>query len=626
MSRIRSDDEFGANAVDAVLRRHGARREALVQILREVQAQTRWLPREVIARVAAGVGLTPGIVEGVAGFYRFFHLQPVGRYHFMWSDNVTDRMHGSRALARELGRLLDLPAPLPAASRRARWHAAGPPAARADALATIAFGSCIGLGDQGPALLVNQHQVLTRMDDTRVVALADLVRARVPVVDWPADWQRVDDNVRRADALLAAQPMRGEGVRATLARGAAATLDELAASRLRGRGGAGFASADKWRLCLQAPVPPGGARVVVCNADEGEPGTFKDRVLLQRQPDTVFEGMTIAARVLGARRGLVYLRGEYRHLLESLLAVLERRRAAGLLGARVLGVEGFDFEIDIHVGAGAYVCGEESSLIESLEGKRGTPRIRPPFPVEQGYLGQPTIVNNVETFCAAAQVAVRGGAWWAAIGTPHSSGTKLHSVSGDCERPGVYEYPFGVTIEQILHDCGANTPTRPTQAVQVGGASGVCLAAHEFGRRIGFEDVPTAGAFMVFGASRDMFVTARSFAHFFAHESCGFCTPCRVGTELVVRRMDKLAAGHGSLFDERELRELQELLHGTTHCGLGATATNALRDTMLRFRPAYERRVQSPTFTPGFDLDAELAAARRVTGRDDAGAHLAWQE
>ena len=626
MSRIRSDDEFGANAVDAVLRRHGARREALVQILREVQAQTRWLPREVIARVAAGVGLTPGIVEGVAGFYRFFHLQPVGRYHFMWSDNVTDRMHGSRALARELGRLLDLPAPLPAASRRARWHAAGPPAARADALATIAFGSCIGLGDQGPALLVNQHQVLTRMDDTRVVALADLVRARVPVVDWPADWQRVDDNVRRADALLAAQPMRGEGVRATLARGAAATLDELAASRLRGRGGAGFASADKWRLCLQAPVPPGGARVVVCNADEGEPGTFKDRVLLQRQPDTVFEGMTIAARVLGARRGLVYLRGEYRHLLESLLAVLERRRAAGLLGARVLGVEGFDFEIDIHVGAGAYVCGEESSLIESLEGKRGTPRIRPPFPVEQGYLGQPTIVNNVETFCAAAQVAVRGGAWWAAIGTPHSSGTKLHSVSGDCERPGVYEYPFGVTIEQILHDCGANTPTRPTQAVQVGGASGVCLAAHEFGRRIGFEDVPTAGAFMVFDASRDMFVTARSFAHFFADESCGFCTPCRVGTELVVRRMDKLAAGHGSLFDEGELHELQELLHGSTHCGLGATATNVLRDTMLRFRPAYERRVQSPTFTPGFDLDAELAAARRVTGRDDAGAHLAWQE
>ncbi len=598
--------EPGPAAVEAALRRHGARREALVQILREVQAETGWLSREIVARIADGVGLTPAIVEGVASFYRFFHLHPVGRYHFLWSDNVTDRMLGSRMLARELCRLLGVERGV----------------SRADTLASVDFTSCIGLGDQGPALLVNQHQVLTRMDDQRVVELADLVRARVPVADWPAEWQRVDDQVRRADVLLEAAPMRGEALRATLARGAAATLEELAGSRLRGRGGAGFATATKWRLCLQAPVPAGGSRVVVCNADEGEPGTFKDRVLLTRQADAVFEGMTVAARVLGARQGFIYLRGEYRHLLESLQAALARRRSEGLLGTRILGVEGFDFDIAIHLGAGAYVCGEESSLIESLEGKRGTPRIRPPFPVEQGYLGQPTIVNNVETFCAAARIARQGGEWWAGIGTAQSSGTKLHSVSGDCERPGVYEYPFGVKIEQILHDCGAITATRSAQAVQVGGPSGVCLAAHEFGRRIGFEDVPTAGAFMVFDATRDMFETARSFAHFFAHESCGFCTPCRVGTELVVRRMDKLADGYGSLFDEAELRELEALLHGTTHCGLGASATNPLRDTLARFRPAYERRLLSPTFTPGFDLDAELAPARRVTGRDDAGAHL----
>ena len=370
------------------------------------------------------------------------------------------------------------------------------------------------------------------------------------------------------------------------------------------------------------PWRPAQRRVVVCNADEGEPGTFKDRVLLTLQADAVIEGMTVAARLLDARQGFIYLRGEYRYLLESLLEALARRRTAGLLGKQILGTEGFDFDIAIHLGAGAYVCGEESSLIESLEGKRGTPRIRPPFPVERGYLGAPTIVNNVETFCAAAHIAAQGGAAWAAIGTAQSSGTKLHSVSGDCERPGVYEYPFGVTLEQILHDCGATTPQRSAQAVQVGGPSGLCLAAHEFGRRIGFDDVPTAGAFMVFDQTRDMFETARSFAHFFAHESCGFCTPCRVGTELVVRRMDKLAAGHGSLFDEAELHELEALLHGSTHCGLGASATNPLRDTLLRFRPAYERRLQSPTFTPGFDLDAELAAARRVTGRDDAGAHL----
>ena len=407
-------------------------------------------------------------------------------------------------------------------------------------------------------------------------------------------------------------------MRAVLARGAQGTLDEITTSRLRGRGGAGFATGTKWGLCRRAAVPEGGSRIVVCNADEGEPGTFKDRVLLTQQADTVFEGMTVAARVLDARQGLVYLRGEYRYLLESLEAVLARRREQGLLGHGIRGVEGFDFDIQIHLGAGAYVCGEESALIESLEGKRGTPRIRPPFPVEHGYLGQPTVVNNVETFCAAAHIAQRGGAWWAGMGTAQSTGTKIHSVSGDCARPGVYEYPFGVTLEQILHDCGATG----AQAVQVGGPSGLCLAAPEFGRRIGFEDVPTAGAFMVFDQRRDLFEVAHAFAQFFAHESCGFCTPCRVGTELIVRRMDKLAAGFGSVFDEAELQDLEALLHGTTHCGLGATATNPLRDTLQRFRPAYERRLQAPCFAPGFDLDAELAPARSVTGRDDAMAHL----
>ncbi|WP_418319010.1 NAD(P)H-dependent oxidoreductase subunit E [Piscinibacter sakaiensis] len=592
-------------AVDAVVRRHGGRRDALVQILREVQAITRWLPHEAIATIAAGVQLTPAIVGGVASFYRFFHLQPVGEYHLLWSDNIIDQMAGSRVLAAELCRQLGIV----------------PGQISTGGLVSTGFTSCTGMGDQGPALLVNQHQVLTRMNSERVAELAELVLARVPVVDWPAQWQQVDPQLRRSDQLLAAAPMLGAGLQACLARGAEATLAEIDGSRLRGRGGAGFRTADKWRLCRRAPVLPGGSRIVVCNADEGEPGTFKDRVLLSCQPDAVIEGMTIAARVLGARHAFLYLRGEYRYLLESLQAVLERRRAQGLLGRNILGEPGFDLEIEIHIGAGAYVCGEESSLIESLEGKRGTPRIRPPFPVERGYLGQPTVVNNVETFCAAAHIAERGGAWWAAIGTPQSSGTKVHSISGDCERPGIYEYPFGTSIEQMLHDCGAQR----TQAVQVGGPSGICLAADEFGRRIGFEDVPTAGALMVFDQTRDMFDVARNFSHFFAHESCGFCTPCRVGTELVVRRMDKLAAGHGSMFDEGELRELEALLHGTTHCGLGASATNPLRDTLLRFRPAYERRLQSPRFTPAFDLDAELAPARHVTGRDDAGAHLERQ-
>ncbi len=592
--------------VEQVLARRGHRRDQLVQILREVQVHTHWLPRPLLARIAADLGLSAAVVEGVAGFYRFFHLRPVGRYHLLFSDNVIDRQAGSRLLAQDLCRRL--------------WIEPGK--VSEDGLVSVGFCSDIGLGDQGPALLLNQHQVLTRLDSQRVFEIADLVRAQVPPAEWPTQWQHVDDQVRRADLLLGAGPAQGEAIRAALARGAEQTLAELRSAGLRGRGGAGFPTAQKWSLCRQADVPEGGTRVVICNADEGEPGTFKDRVLLARHFDAVIEGMTVAAFVLGARQGFVYLRGEYRYLLNGLEATLATRRAAGLLGPHVAGRAGFGFDVAIHLGAGAYVCGEESALIESLEGKRGTPRIRPPFPVERGYLGQPTVVNNVETWLAAAHIGRHGGAAWAATGVPGSSGTKVHSISGDCTRPGLYEYPFGVTLRQMLADCGAVD----TQAVQVGGPSGLTLAAHEFDRRIAFDDVPTAGALMVFDARRDMFEVARGFAQFFAHESCGFCTPCRVGTELIVRRMDKLAAGHGSVFDEAELHELDRLLHGSTHCGLGATAANPLRHTIERFRPAYERRLQAPRFAPAFDLDAELASARRVTGRDDALAHLPGSE
>ena len=582
-----------------VLARHGCDQHALVQILRELQAAQGWLPRGTLAQVAEALGLTLAQVEGVAGFYRFLHTRPAGRYRILFSDNVTDRMLGSETLLADLCQRLGVV----------------PGQCRADGLVSVERTSCTGLCDQGPALLVNHHQVVTRLDAQRVAELAVLVHDEVPAEHWPTAWFMVQDNIRRADVLLADPAPAGLALDAAIARGPTALLAEVKQSNLRGRGGAGFGTGLKWELCRRAA---GTDRVVVCNADEGEPGTFKDRVLLGRYADAVVEGMTIAAHAIGARRGFLYLRGEYRFLLEPLQQVLQRRRAARLLGTAIRGVVGFDFDLALHVGAGAYVCGEESALIESLEGKRGTPRIRPPFPVEQGYLGHPTIVNNVETFCAVGHIALRGGAWWAAIGTRQSTGTKIHSVSGDCERPGLYEYPFGTRIGRILDDCGAHD----TQAVQVGGPSGVCLSAFEFGRRIAFEDVPTAGAFMVFDRSRDMFDVARGFAHFFAHESCGFCTPCRVGTELVVKRMDKLAAGQGSRHDIDVLFELDKLMHTATHCGLGASACNPLRDTILKFRPAYERHLKSLHFVPGFDLDAELSIARQMTGRDDAGAHL----
>jgi [NiFe] hydrogenase diaphorase moiety large subunit len=332
----------------------------------------------------------------------------------------------------------------------------------------------------------------------------------------------------------------------------------------------------------------------------------------------VFEGMTLCALAAGAQRGMLYLRGEYRYLLDRLNAVLDSRRHRKLLGKDILGQPGFDFEIEIHMGAGAYICGEESALIESLEGKRGTPRNRPPFPVTHGYLEQPTVVNNVETFAAACLIADRGGGWYAAIGTRASAGTKILSVSGDCARPGLYEYPFGVSVSEVLEACGA----ADAQAVQISGPSGICVSSQEFGRRIAFEDLPTAGAFMVFNQSRDMFEVARNFVHFFAHESCGFCTPCRVGTSLLKKLMDKLNNGHGSPYDLAEIEKLNHLLQSMSHCGLGHSACNPVLDTIAKFRPAYEKRLQHKEFEPAFDLDRALRKARQMTGRDDPGAHF----
>jgi [NiFe] hydrogenase diaphorase moiety large subunit len=359
-------------------------------------------------------------------------------------------------------------------------------------------------------------------------------------------------------------------------------------------------------------------KIVVCNADEGEPGTFKDRLLLTRHADLVFEGMTVAAYGIGATRGFMYLRGEYRYLLDSLNSTLARRRRENLLGTSIRGRKGFDFDIEIHLGAGSYVCGEASAQVESLEGKRGIPRNRPPRLAEKGYLGLPTIVNNVESYCAAALIVLRGADWFRSRGTERSSGTKLLAVSGDCERPGVYEYPLGVTVQEVLVDSGG----RNAIAVQVGGPAGKCIGQDEFGRRIAFEDIETGGAFIVFDGSRDMFEVARHFAHFFAHESCGFCTPCRVGTSLLRNLMDKIRDGKGSQHDLLAIEELGGLLRKASHCGLGESAPRPLLDALQRFRPAYERRLGSHSVEPAFDLDGALARARRMTGRDDPGAHL----
>lgn len=594
-----------------ILERHGRDASRLLQVLREVQDACHTIPSEAIDRIAAHFGVPRVNVEGVAGFYSFLSTRPVGEYRLLFSGNVTDQMLGKDELMQYLCNKL--------------W--VEPDKVSEDGLVSVDSTSCTGMCDQGPAALVNGWP-LTNLDRNRLDLIGELIRIRKPVAEWPPMLFEVVDNIRRGDVLLGEPLVPGAALRATLARGAKETLAEMDASNLRGRGGAGFKTASKWSFCHAAIVEEEGSvicdicghpeRYIVCNADEGEPGTFKDRVLLNSYADLVFEGMTVGARVVGAGKGFLYLRGEYRYLLEQLENVLQRRREAGLLGDNILGQVDFSFDIEIHLGAGAYICGEESALIESLEGKRGRPRNRPPFPVTHGYKGRPTVVDNVETFACAAKIAERGGAWFAAMGTAQSTGTKLLSVSGDCASPGIYEYPFGVTVRQILADCGANDP----YAVQVSGPSGTLISWKEFDRRIAFEDLPTAGAFMVFQRKRDPFQIALNFVHFFAHESCGFCTPCRVGTELQKKIMDKIAGGHGTASDLEEMRSLGHILKTMSHCGLGSSAANPVLDTLEKFPDVYERKLKALAFEPAFDLDGALETARKITGRDDDWAHL----
>ncbi|BCB27802.1 hypothetical protein SKTS_26880 [Sulfurimicrobium lacus] len=594
-----------------VLQRHGADASRLLQILRDVQDTLHFIPPEAVTCISSHLGIPRDSVEGVAGFYSFLSLQPAGEYRVLFSDNITDNMLGNRELMQYFCNKL--------------WVEQG--RVSEDNLVSVDTTSCTGMCDQGPAALVNGW-ALTNLDQNRLDLIAELIRSRKPVADWPPMLFEVVDNIRRKDTLLGDAFESGSAIRATLTRGTRETLAEVDKANLRGRGGAGFKTASKWTFCHAAVAEEEGSvicdiggnpeRFIVCNADEGEPGTFKDRVLLTSYADLVFEGMTIGARVVGASKGFLYLRGEYRYLLEPLEAVLKRRREAGLLGDNILGEAGFSFDIEIHLGAGAYICGEESALIESLEGKRGRPRNRPPFPVTHGYKGRPTVVDNVETFAAAAKIGLHGGEWFAAQGTPQSTGTKLLSISGDVSRPGIYEYPFGVTVEQILRDCGGDD----AHAVQISGPSGTLVSWQEFGRRIAFEDLPTAGAFMVFHRKREMFAAAHNFTHFFAHESCGFCTPCRVGTELQKKIMDKIAGGHGTPADLEELKHLGGILGSMSHCGLGHSAANPVLDTLKKFPGTFERKLKALAFEPAFDLDGALETARKITGRDDEWAHL----
>ncbi len=390
----------------------------------------------------------------------------------------------------------------------------------------------------------------------------------------------------RGNALTYATIELDAGLKAALGLSRGDIVDTVADSGLKGRGGAGFPTGMKWNFCASEKADQ---KYIVCNADEGEPGTFKDRVILTEFADLVFEGMTIGGRAIGASLGIVYLRAEYKYLRPHLNEVIKRRRAKGLLGHDVMGLKGFDFDIITALGAGAYVCGEETALIESLEGFRGEPRNRPPFPVVAGLLNNPTVVNNVETLASVACIFARGADWFKGFGTDKSTGYKLFSVSGDCEQPGVYEFPWGISIADLLKEVGGEG----AKAVQVGGASGVCVPARDFARRIAFEDIPTGGSVMVIGPQRDILDVAENFLEFFVEESCGQCTPCRLGNAQMLQAVRLLKQGACPPEFLADVKALGGTMQVASKCGLGQTSPSAFLSILEDFGDEIANRAPS---------------------------------
>jgi len=535
---------------------HGRRRSALISILQALQDEYGEVSQFAMQHLAHLLGIHATEVYSVATFYHFISTKPKGKFVIRLSYDMPSIMKGARAVARQLENDLGI-----------RFGET-----TADGVFTLEWTSCIGMNDQAPAMMVN-HEVFSNLTAARVHRIIENCRQEFrshrPTIG------KISETA--TNHLTYGTYVAETALRKVLAAAPEDVVNELAAAGLRGRGGAGFPTAEKW---LAASAATGETKYIVCNADEGEPGTFKDRVILARHADMVFEGMTIAAHVVGATEGIVYLRWEYSFLRPHLETVLAARRKSGLLGHDILGRDGFSFDIRVRMGAGAYVCGEESALLESLEGQRGEPRNRPPYPVEAGFLGCPTVVNNVETFATVCPILDQGAAWFAGMGTERSKGFKLLSVSGDCARPGVYEVAWGISVADLLALVGGDG----AKAVQVGGYSGQLVPTFQFGRKIAYEDLGTGGSVIVYGPGRDMLEVAENYLEFFVNESCGQCTPCRNGNVKLLEGIRLLKRGECSTRYLEDLLELCATMQVASKCGLGQTSPNVLLAVHAHFQ------------------------------------------
>jgi [NiFe] hydrogenase diaphorase moiety large subunit len=591
--------------VKEIIGRYEKNQSRLMDILINVQAELGFISQDATAEIAKELGLSKVDVEQTLSFYHFFSDKPTGKFVIFLNNSVVSNMMGRKEIVEVL-------------EKEAGCKFGD---VSSDGLVGLFDTSCIGMTDQEPAAIINGI-VFTKLTPFRAKEIIrDIKRGKSLndlIVESYGDGMNNTDlikamvynNIRKIGPVLSDDYKPGRVIKDILPKlTPEQVIEQVKLSNIRGRGGAGFPTGLKWEFCRKAH---GTTKYIFCNADEGEPGTFKDRVILTERPKLLFEGMVVGAYAIGASEGILYVRYEYKYLQNYLEDLLKGARDRNLLGKDIGGIKGFDFDIRIQFGAGAYVCGEESALIESAEGKRGEPRDRPPFPIEVGYLGMPTVVNNVETFCSVVKIMINGGAWYRSFGTRDSTGTKLISISGDCKYPGVYEIEWGFNVNDILAMVGAEN----VQAVQIGGPSGSLIAKNEFVRTLSFEDLSTGGSIIIFDKSRNLLKdVVLNFTEFFIEESCGSCVPCRTVPTLMRERLMKILNKHGTAKDVESLIEWSKMMK-TNRCGLGHTAANSILSSIKNFRHLYDDIIHKDMdYDSEFDLGMATAEAAEFTKR-----------
>ncbi|MGE3540293.1 MAG: NAD(P)H-dependent oxidoreductase subunit E [Candidatus Tectimicrobiota bacterium] len=557
------------------------RRHLLLPALHALQDCRGWISPEGLDYLCQRLDLAPAEAYGVASFYALFSVLPQPPVVAHVCDDLACVLRGAEALCTDLAQRLG-PAGTPGASGQATWQRS----------------PCLGLCERAPAVFMRLAGEAPRDQTLAPVSRAELdaaLQGRLPAVPatqpLPQTGSPALRLLRRVGVVdpSSLDAYRASGgyvaLRRALELGPEGVLREVTEAKLLGRGGAAFPVGRKWEAVARSPVQP---HYLICNADESEPGTFKDRILMEGDPFAVIEAMTIAGLATGCQQGYLYIRGEYPEAQQRLAQAIVQARARGFLGAQVMG-QGSRFEIELRRGAGAYICGEETALLNSLEGYRGEPRNKPPFPVQVGLFGKPTVVNNVETLVNILEIVEHGGAAFAALGTPEATGSKLFCLSGSVQRPGLYEVPFGTTLRALLELAGGLRPGRALQAVLLGGASGTLVSPEQLDTPLTFTGVRAIGASLGSGVVLvlDDTVSLRAMlqriAAFFRDESCGQCVPCRVGTVRQEELLARLLSGDtlGTVQDEVALlAELSQVMRDASICGLGHTATNAITSAL----------------------------------------------